>query len=276
MNSHCFLESAEATDHMNLEECRIFAEKLARDAGPILMGSFRSSNMSVSMKSVSDLVTNADRESEEYLVNRIRSRYPDHTIVAEEGSRIEGPKEYIWFLDPLDGTNNFAHGIPVFSLSLGLYSRKTGKVMVGVVYDPVHHELFSAARGTGAFLNSREITVSSTVTLETSILATGFPYDKKSNDNNIREFSRLVPLTRGIRRMGSAAIDLCYVATGRFDGYWESQIKAWDVAAGSLIVEEAGGRVSTYNGGGFQPEFPQILASNGRIHESLIDILTCG
>ncbi len=261
---------------MNLEECRIFTEKVARDAGPILMGSFRSSNISVSMKSASDLVTNADRESEEYLVNRIRSRYPDHTIVAEEGSRIEGPKEYIWFLDPLDGTNNFAHGIPVFSLSLALYSRKTGKVMVGVVYDPVHHELFSAARGTGAFLNSREVTVSSTVTLENSILATGFPYDKKSNDNNIMEFSRLVPLTRGIRRMGSAAIDLCYVAAGRFDGYWESQIKAWDVAAGSLIVEEAGGRVSTYNGGDFQPEFPQILASNGRIHESLIDILTCG
>jgi len=259
---------------MDLLSCRDFCVSLAGEAGAIIKKSFRSADTRVSLKSASDLVTNIDRETEALLFNRVKSKYPDHGIIAEEGSRTDGAGEFVWYIDPLDGTNNYAHGIPMCCVSIAVYSVGAGEIVVGVVYDPLHDELFSAVRGKGAVLNGREISVSKTDTLEYAMIATGFPYDKKSAGNNVTEFSRVLPLIRGIRRMGSAAIDLCYVAAGRFDGYWEGKIKPWDMAAGALIVREAGGKVSKYDGSGFEPKFPQILATNGLIHEPMIEVLT--
>ncbi len=251
-----------------------FAEEIARNAGNILLKGFRSPDTVVSYKSPTNIVTSIDTESEEYIVSQIRKRFPGHAVVAEEGSRLDEKGEYLWYVDPLDGTNNFAHGIPVFSVSIGVYSRVTGKMVSGVVYDPFHNELFSATRGSGAFLNTTPIQVSATADLGISMMATGFPYDvAESDNNNLHEFNRMLPHIQGIRRLGSAAIDLAYVACGRFEGFWEPKLKPWDSAGGSLLVEEAGGRVTRYNGTGYDPEFPEMLASNGRIHDSIMRII---
>jgi myo-inositol-1(or 4)-monophosphatase len=252
-----------------------FARTLAREAGAILLKGFRSGKTVISYKSRTDLVTDADRESEDFLVARISERYPAHAIIAEEGSRKKADGDYLWYVDPLDGTNNFAHGLPFFCVSIGVFSLSENKVIAGAVYNPFLDEMFSAARGKGAFLNGERIRVSSLEDIGISLVATGFPYDKAiSPDNNLREFNRILPLIQGTRRMGSAAIDLSYVASGRLDGYWEGKLKSWDMAAGSLIVEEAGGRVSRYDGSPFDPEYPEIVASNGKIHEQLVSLLT--
>lgn len=251
-----------------------FARTLSREAGAILLKGFRSGNTVISYKSRTDIVTDADRASEAFLVAGISKQFPSHAIIAEEGSRKEADGGFLWYVDPLDGTNNFAHGLPLFCVSLGVYSLSEKMVVAGVVYNPFLDEMFWAVRGGGAFLNGERIRVSSLDDIGVSLVATGFPYDKAvSPDNNLKEFNRILPEIQGTRRMGSAAIDLSYVACGRLDGYWEKKLKPWDVAAGSLIVEEAGGRVSRYDGSGFDPEYPEIVASNGKIHDRLVSLL---
>jgi len=252
-----------------------FTKEIAAEAGKILLTGFRSKNIEISYKSRTDLVTNMDRKSEEYLYNMINKRFPVHSIIAEEGSRKDSSGDFIWYVDPLDATNNYAHGLPIFCVSIGIFSKEMDRVAAGVVYDPYHNELFSAVRGKGAYLNDKKINVSEINDLGISVLATGFPYDKENTEkNNIEQFNRFLPRIQGIRRMGSAAIDLVYVACGRLDGYWEPGLKSWDIAAGSLIVEEAGGIVTKYNNDKFDPEYPEIVASNGLIHEAVINILS--
>lgn len=276
MSSACSWEREGRTDIMDLDECLGFMKSIARGAAEILLRGFRASSTVISYKSHTDLVTNIDHASEEYLFNKIHTHYASHSIVAEEGSRSDSGGEYLWYVDPLDGTNNFAHGIPLFSVSLALCSRNPRRVLAGVVYDAFHDELFSARRGGGAFLNDAPIRVSEISDISLSMLATGFPYDKASSEkNNLCEFTRLVPRIQGIRRLGSAAIDLCYVACGRLDGFWEPKLKPWDSSGGSIIVEEAGGSVSTYDGSDYDPEYPEILATNGQIHQAMIAILGC-
>lgn len=258
---------------MTLEEIAEFAEEISLNAGKILLRGFRSKTTVVSYKSRTNLVTNIDKESEEYLFNSIRKKFPDHTIIAEEGSCKDSDGEFIWFIDPLDATNNFAHGIPFFCISIGIYSKEAGRVVVGIIFDPYHKELFRAIRGNGSFLNNKVIHVSSVDNLGVSILATGFPYEKEDSDNNLKQFNNFLPKIQGIRRIGSAALDLSYLACGRVDGYWEPKLFPWDMAAGSLIVEESGGKVTKYNGDTFEPVYPEILASNGSIHEQMIEVL---
>jgi myo-inositol-1(or 4)-monophosphatase len=252
-----------------------FACEISKEAGKILLRGFRSGSTVISRKSWSELITDADSASEELLVARISKKLPTHAIVAEEGTRKDAPGGYIWYIDPLDGTNNFAHGLPFFCVSIGVFSVELRQVVAGVVYNPFMDEMFTAARGKGAYLNGKPIQVSKLEALGDSLVATGFPYDKAvSEKNNLREFNRIITRIQGIRRMGSAAIDLSYVACGRLDGYWEGKLKPWDMAAGSLIVEEAGGLATRYDGGVFHPEFPEIVASNGKIHSQLLALLS--
>ena len=252
-----------------------FAQHIAKGSGELLLKGFRSEETVVSYKSRTNLVTSVDRASEEYLVAMIEKEYPGHAVLAEEGHTRDTDGEFIWYVDPLDATNNFAHGIPFFCVSLGVFSRVTGSVSVGVVYDPFHDEMFHAVRGEGAFLNGKKISVSSIDDSGIAVLATGFPYDKENPEiNNIKQFSHILPHIQGIRRIGSAALDLCYLACGRMDGYWEPGLFPWDMAAGSLIVEEAGGTVTRYDGSRFDPECPEIVASNGKIHKSIIQFLS--
>ena len=254
-----------------------FARDISREAGKILLKGFRSSDTVVSCKSRTNLVTNIDKASEEFLFNEIRDKFTDHSIIAEEGNRKETESEYLWYVDPLDGTNNFAHGIPIFCTSIGVYSKELKRVIAGVVYDPLHDEMFSASWKNGAALNDNSIEVSETDDIGMSILATGFPYAKEDPEkNNVREFNKFLPGIRGIRRLGSAAMDLCYLSCGRIDGFWEPQLQSWDMAGGSLIVEEACGKVSNFKGEVFDPEYPEILASNGKIHNRMIEILSKG
>jgi myo-inositol-1(or 4)-monophosphatase len=246
-----------------------------RSAGDILLSGFRSKDTVVSYKSRTDLVTNIDKESEEYIVAAIRSRFHGHSIVAEEGSGRETDSEFIWYVDPLDATNNFAHGIPFFCVSIGVYSRVEEGIICGAVFDPCHNEMFHAVKGKGAYCNGERIAVSRISELGIALLATGFPYAKDDMEkNNLKEFCRFLPGIQCIRRMGSAALDLCYVASGRVDGFWEPMLKPWDTAAGSLIVQEAGGIATKYDGSEYDPLYPQMLASNGLLHSKMIDILT--
>ncbi len=260
------------TDREKMTESAI---EFCRIAGDILLSGFRSETTVVSYKSRTDLVTNIDKESEEYIVSAIRDRFNGHSIVAEEGSGRETESDYIWYVDPLDATNNFAHGIPFFCVSIGVYSRAENGIICGAVFDPCHNEMFYAEKGKGAFCNGSRIKVSEISHLGIALLATGFPYAKDDPEkNNSKEFSRFLPGIQCIRRMGSAAMDLCYLAAGRIDGYWEPLLKSWDTAAGSLIVQEAGGVVTKYDGADYDPLYPEILASNGILHKQMIDILT--
>ncbi len=251
-----------------------YSREIAREAGKILLKGFRSEDTEISYKSRTDLVTNIDRESESYLFGKIKEEFPGHTIIAEEGSRQETEGEYVWYIDPIDATNNFAHGIPFFCISIGVFSRKQGRVISGVVFDPYHNEMFSAVRKGGTYLNDMRISVSSTDNIGISIVATGFPYDKGNREkNNLLQFNRVLPRVQGVRRIGSAALDLSYLSCGRTDGYWEPMLYPWDMTAGSLLVEEAGGRVTDYHGNPFNPEYPEIAASNGKIHEQLLELI---
>jgi myo-inositol-1(or 4)-monophosphatase len=259
---------------INDQICR-FSMDICIEAGKILLSSFRSNDMEISYKSRTDLVTNMDYRSEEFLFNSIRAQYPDHDIIAEEGSRKDTDSEYLWYVDPLDATNNYAHGIPFFCISVGVYSRSSKSVVAGAVYDPCHDEMFSAVKNCGAFCNDYPLKTSYIQEMGVALLATGFPYNKDDMTcNNLNEFNRFLPRVQCIRRIGSAALDLCYLAAGRLDGYWEPMLKPWDTAAGSLIVSEAGGKVTKYNGETFDPEYPEILASNGFLHSRMVSILT--
>ncbi len=250
-------------------------EAMARQAGQILRAGY-GTEIKISRKGTIDLVTEIDNRSENYILGEIRSRYPSHRVVAEESGEQQGEDCCLWYIDPLDGTVNFAHGIPVFTVSIAY--QEGGMVMLGVVYDPMRDELFSAERGKKASLNGKEISVSSITELDHSLLATGFSYDIRTNPNtNLDNFARFSMRSQGIRRFGSAALDLCYVACGRFEGFWELRLNAWDVAAGGLIAETAGASVTDIHG---QPDYlakPQsILAANPALHQSMLYVLTEG
>ncbi len=248
-----------------------FAVSIAREAGDFLKEKLRE-EIHVEYKGEINIVTEADRLSEEMLLSKIRSHYPDHDILTEESAGIQRGSSCRWIIDPLDGTTNYSHGYPVFCVSVGF--EQEGETILGVVYNPMMGELFAAERGKGAFLNGRRIEVSNTRELTRSLLATGFPYDIRENpDNNINYFNVLALRAQAIRRAGAAALDLAYVAAGRFDGFWELKLHPWDTAAGRLLVLEAGGRVTDLFGGEFSLRSPHVLATNGLIHEVMADIL---
>ncbi len=223
-------------------------------------------------KGVVDLVTKYDTQAQRIIFDHLLKCFPDHDYLAEEGLSQRKGAEFRWIIDPLDGTTNYAHGFPVFTVSIALERKE--EVILGVVYDPMREEMFSAERGKGAFLNEENIKVSSVDELDKSLLATGFPYDLRTSDvNNIAHFNNLLIRVQGIRRCGSAAMDLCYVACGRFDGFWELKLNPWDMAAGALIVQEAGGRISDFKDREFVLSGSEILASNGLIHQEMVDVL---
>jgi myo-inositol-1(or 4)-monophosphatase len=237
---------------------------LARQSGEILCSNF-GHHLRVDYKGLIDLVSEADHLSEQLLLGYIRQHYPADTIVSEESGEISGDVERLWYIDPLDGTINYVHGIPIYSVSIAY--AVSGELQLGVVYDPAREECFSAERGKGAFLNGKPIHTSSASDLDHALLVTGFPYDIRTNpNNNLDNYAHFALHTQGVRRLGSAALDLCYVACGRFDGFWELEIKAWDIAAGALIAQEAGAVVTRTSG------TPDILASPQSILAANTDI----
>ncbi|MDR3746620.1 MAG: inositol monophosphatase family protein [Acidobacteriota bacterium] len=243
-------------------------EAIAREAGALLMGYFKQ-RVAIEYKGDVDLVTVADRASERLLVERLRAPWPEYGIVAEEGTRTDQNADFLWCVDPLDGTTNFAHGYPVFCISMALV-RKDGQIEVGVLYDPTRDEMFSAERGKGASLNGSPIHVSTTQTLAESILGTGFPSHKRHKNPNIHFYHQLTLRSHGVRRAGSAALDLANVASGRYDGFWEFNLNSWDTAAGVLLVQEAEGLVTRFDGSPFRLDSREVLATNGLIHEELM------
>ena len=247
-------------------------EELARKAGKILRAGYNNKHQ-VEYKGVIDLVTEVDGEAEDLLVNAILEKFPEHHIVAEERGVVEGDNDHKWYIDPLDGTVNYAHNIPVFCVSIA-YAYK-GDLRLATVYDPMREELFSAERGKGAYLNEQWIQASTTSELERSLLATGFPYDMWSTPNdNLADFGRFTKLTQGVRRLGAAALDLCYVAAGRFEGFWEHSLQPWDAAAGGLIAEEAGAKVTNLADENDYVSVPvSILAAPPVLHKKIMDIL---
>ncbi|MCT7981402.1 inositol monophosphatase family protein [Laspinema olomoucense] len=254
------------------EQLQIFldiATEAALDAGAIVQSYWGNLNAIEEKGRPGDLVTAADKASEKAILEVLRRHVPDHGILAEESGKLgDSSSQYLWAIDPLDGTTNFAHQYPPFGVSVGLLI--DGIPQVGVVFDPFHNELFRAAKGLGATRNRQPIRVSQTVELRNSLLVTGFAYDRRETpDNNYAEFCHLTHLTQGVRRSGSASIDLCYVSCGRLDGYWERGLSPWDLAAGVVILSEAGGKITAYDGSPWKIESGRILATNGKLHESL-------
>jgi myo-inositol-1(or 4)-monophosphatase len=250
---------------------------IAREAGALLMHYFQK-HIKIEYKGDADLVTAADRASETLIRERIQQQFPGHDVLGEEQGLNDQGSDYRWYVDPLDGTTNFAHGYPVFCVSMALEhrelehreSQKPAERIAGVVYDPTRDELFSAEQGRGAHLNGAAIHVSQAAQLKESLLATGFPSHKRHKNPNIYFYHQITLRTHGVRRAGSAALDLCNVASGRFDGFWEFNLNPWDTAAGALIVEEAGGKVSRFDGSPFTIDSSETLASNGLIHPALV------
>lgn len=250
-----------------------FAIQAARDAGQVLLEKF-GRKINITKKGDINLVTEADLASEALIIERIKSYYPKHSILAEEAGNavtIGDGTTWKWIIDPLDGTTNFAHGYPCFCVTIAL--EHDGEIVIGVTFDPTRNELFAVERGQGASLNNKPIRVSETEELGNALIVTGFPYDIKDRENFARHLTDFLLSSRGVRRDGSAAIDLAYVACGRFDGFWEEGLNAWDVAAGVLLIEEAGGQVSYYDGSPFSVYTPPICASNGLIHSQMLKIL---
>ena len=244
------------------------AIEIAREAGALLMQYFH--HVRAESKGEFDLITEADRASEHLIVQKLRYRFPGHGIVAEEGTGRDSESEFRWYVDPLDGTTNFAHGFPMFNVTLALEHR--GELVAGVIFDPLRDELFHAARGGGAFLNGTRIAVSTTPDLDSALLATGFPSRKRHRNVNVHFFYELAMTTHGIRRPGAAALDLAYVACGRLDGFWEFGLNPWDMAAGVLLVREAGGCASDMKGAPVNLRGPHVMADNGLIHEQLTGV----
>jgi len=245
---------------------------IAREAGALLVHYFHQ-HLKIEYKGDADLVTAADRASEALIRDRIRARWPEHDVLGEEQGLSDQGSDYRWYVDPLDGTTNFAHGYPVFCVSMGLERRVSETAatrIAAVVYDPTRDELFSAEQGKGARLNGEAIQVSKTPVLKESLLATGFPSHKRHKNPNIFFYHQITLRTHGVRRAGSAALDLCNVASGRFDGFWEFNLNPWDTAAGVLIVEEAGGKVTRFDGSPFELNSRETVASNGLLHEALL------
>jgi myo-inositol-1(or 4)-monophosphatase len=244
-------------------------ERITRQAGQILYNGYEKDH-EVNYKGLIDLVTEIDHESEAFIIGEVQRQFPGHHILAEESGALDGQGEHLWLIDPLDGTVNYAHGVPMFCVSIGYAYQK--QVILGAVYDPLRDELFSAERGKGSWLNGRSLKVSKVEELQKSLLVTGFPYDTWNTPrNNFDYFTKLGKMTQGVRRLGSAALDLCYVAAGRFDGYWELSVKPWDVAAAGLVAEEAGAQVTNVDGVTDYLSPPQsILGANPALYSKLL------
>jgi myo-inositol-1(or 4)-monophosphatase len=250
---------------------------IAREAGALLLDYFHQ-HLKIEYKGDADLVTAADRAAEGLIRDRIRQRWPAHDVLGEEQGLSDQGSDYRWYVDPLDGTTNFAHGYPVFCVSIALEYRapehqgleQKGNRIAAVIYDPTRDELFSAEPGRGAQLNGEPIHVSKTAALKECLLGTGFPSHKRHKNPNIYFYHQITLHTHGVRRAGSAALDLCNVACGRFDGFWEFNLNPWDTAAGVLIVEEAGGRVTRFDGSPVELNSRETLASNGLLHGALL------
>ncbi len=252
------------------------AATIAREAGALLRKHYEA-GVATEYKGDVDLVTIADRESEQLIVSALRETFPDHGIFGEEGTRSGLDSELRWYVDPLDGTTNFAHGFPVFCVSLGLERRAPGlapdadgELIAGVIYDPTRDELFTAEKDAGAFLNGRRIRVSQTKTLAEALLATGFPSRKRHGNPNIHFYHQFSLRSHGVRRAGSASLDLAYVAAGRMDAFWEFNLNVWDTAAGVLLVREAGGTVTHFDGEAFSLDSREVLATNGLLEPELL------
>ncbi len=248
-------------------------ETLALQAGEILGAGFGQSHQ-ISHKGVIDLVTEMDQRAEDFLLGEIRRSFPSDRIISEESGELEGDASRVWYVDPLDGTVNYAHGIPQYGVSIAYI--EDGIITLGVVYNPTIGEFFSAEKGRGAFLNGQPVRVSGAQTLDQSLLATGFPYDIRTHpENNLENCTRVSLLSRGVRRLGSAALDMCYVAAGRFDGFWELRLKGWDVAAGGLIAAEAGAMVTSVKGDpDYLDIYCSILAATPAVHPQMLKILS--
>jgi myo-inositol-1(or 4)-monophosphatase len=256
---------------LDLNKALDFAVETAQEAGAVLRDYYRH-GVTVKYKGEIDLITEADHASEALILKRIRSAYPDCAILSEESGASANTSPYVWIVDPLDGTTNFAHGLPIFSVTLALMVN--GILEVGATYDPIYDELYTARREQGAYLNGERLHVSAASTLDTALLVTGFPYDRRTNlNNNIRQFADFSLRAQGVLRLGSAALDLGAVAAGRLDGYWEFKINPWDIAAGVLMVAEAGGQVTMPDGSPLDLFARQIVASNGLIHHEMVQVL---
>jgi myo-inositol-1(or 4)-monophosphatase len=245
------------------------AVEIAREAGALLANFFEK-RVSFELKGDFDLVTEADRASERLVVERLRSHFPSHGIVAEEGGGHTSSSEFRWYVDPLDGTTNFAHGFPIFNVTLAL--EQAGELVAGVIFDPTRNEMFTAERGSGAYLNNRRIRVSAAKRLQDCLVATGFPSRKRHLNVNVHFYHQLAMGSHGVRRGGSAAIDLAYVASGRLDAFWEFGLNPWDMAAGVLLIREAGGNCSDMKGGPMDVRGPHLLVTNGHIHEEILQL----
>ncbi|HNY39773.1 MAG TPA: inositol monophosphatase family protein [Bryobacteraceae bacterium] len=244
---------------------------IAREAGSLL-AHYYERRIGFELKGDYDLVTEADRASEKLVVERLNTHFPSHSVLGEEGGLRDNHSEYRWYVDPLDGTTNFAHGYPMFNVTLAL--ERSGELICGVVFDPLRQEMFGAELGGGAFLNGRRISVSKAAKLEESLLSTGFPSRKRHENINIHFFHQVAMGTHGVRRGGSAAIDLAYVACGRLDGFWEFGLNPWDMAAGLLLIREAGGRTTDMHGGLVKLDGPHIAVSNASIHEPMLELFS--
>jgi myo-inositol-1(or 4)-monophosphatase len=256
---------------MPSQERRVAVE-VARAAGDLLRRELTGPRRIEFKGSPTNLVTEMDARAETLIVERLLEAFPGDGVLAEERGAQAGRSNRRWIIDPVDGTTNYAHGLPLYCVSIAL--EVAGRVELGVAYDPSHDELFVAERGAGAVCNDVPLSVSSAPTLQASLLATGFPYDVRTNpDNNVKEYAAFSLRARGVRRLGSAVLYLAWVAAGRFDGYWELRLGAWDVAAAGLMVEEAGGRLTSLTGGPIELERPTVVASNGRIHDEMLALL---
>ena len=232
----------------------------------------RQAPIAIGLKGLNDYVTEVDRASEKAIVDYLTGRFPDHSIIAEESSEKTRDKRFHWYIDPLDGTTNFIHGVPIYAVSIGLYV--DGKATVGAVYDPIHEEMFHAIEGGGAFLNDERIAVSERESLKGSLLSTGFPFRAQGRlKEYMRSLETFILETAGVRRAGSASLDLCYTACGRYDGFWEMSLSSWDVAAGGLIVREAGGLVTDFLGRDGYLKTGNVVTANRRIHSSMLEII---
>jgi myo-inositol-1(or 4)-monophosphatase len=248
-------------------------EQMARQAGRILSDGYEK-NFQVDYKGEIDLVTEIDRQSEEYILGEISRKFPGHSIMAEESGDTNGSTEHLWIVDPLDGTVNYAHGVPLFSVAIAYAHR--GELTLGAVYDPMRDEMFLAEKGRGAWLNGRPLKVKQVADLGRSLLVTGFPYDVRTTaNNNLQNYAKFALNSQGVRRLGSAALDLCYVGAGRFDGYWELSLKAWDLSAGALVAMEAGAKVTDVRGQvNFFKSPLSVVAANPTLHAKILAELT--
>jgi myo-inositol-1(or 4)-monophosphatase len=247
------------------------AVEAARAAGAVIQeGARNRASLTIERKTANDFVSEVDKRAERAIIVTLSARFPSHAYKAEESGE-SGTSRHTWIIDPLDGTTNYAHGYPCFCVTLAL--EHNGDIVIGVTYDPTRNELFATERGRGATLNGRPIRVSATEKLSEALIVTGFPYDFKDKDNFARHLTDFLFHSRGVRRDGSAALDMAYVACGRFDGFWEEGLSPWDVAAGKLLIEEAGGQITYYDGAPFSIYAPPICASNGSIHSEMLKVL---